>query len=64
MPEEDEAIKLYNELNERGRAFVDSFAIQYHEAIQQKGRVPFGVQSARILAIQTLAMCWDGRVPE
>ena len=66
MPEKDDALKLYDELNERGKTFVDNLVASVEEARKRKygGSIPFGPQSARILVIRFLARYWSGRIPE
>ena len=69
MPEiKHKALVLYDELNERGQAFVDNFATQIEDSYRRKSggsnNIPFGPQSARILAVMLLACKWDGRIPE
>jgi hypothetical protein len=56
---------FYENLNFEGQFFVDYLAERIMNGYRSaQGASPFGIESARELALALLEHCWDGTLPE
>lgn len=58
-------LKLYDELNEQGKAFVDMLALSLEKRYSRRKTAQrgMGMLSLRELAIAVLERCWNGELP-